>query len=453
MMDTHIDKTQENKEQSSSNGESIHQHGAEYSPPPFVDNRPSAIVQRRMQEIVNQSSQVKQSKSYQEIANNQIQAQPSAQLQAVPVRLSAQQMPPIQKQENNTGLPAGLQSGIESLSDYSMDDVKVHYNSDKPAQVQAYAYAQGTDIHLGPGQEKHLPHEAWHVVQQKQGRVKPTMQLKGNVNINDDAGLEKEADVMGNKAFQVGSNQAEEVDQSQSQEGVNTPPSSLSTVYQRAINVDGRTYTAADEAEFMARYPDEGQRHRMIRALSDMDRAPQSIIEALQDQRTFNLNQDESDPDRPDEIDYWAEAVELVERHGDLTTRVANRAPTLIHRPGEGREQIVIEGMISCVGVIVEALDERGFVIAAVGGHFVSPDNMTGGTLNSDGEAWLMQLITQLPPSAKLGAMLMYTNMNDGALQAVNAFLSRNNVSEIDEWHGGGKQSYILNSDGSTSHQ
>jgi hypothetical protein len=25
------------------------------------------------------------------------------------------------------------------------------------------------DIHIGPGQEKHLAHEAWHTVQQKQG--------------------------------------------------------------------------------------------------------------------------------------------------------------------------------------------------------------------------------------------------------------------------------------------
>ena len=49
----------------------------------------------------------------------------------------------------------------------------------------------------GPGQEKHLPHELGHVVQQKQGKVKPTTQLKGKVNINDDAGLEKEADVLG----------------------------------------------------------------------------------------------------------------------------------------------------------------------------------------------------------------------------------------------------------------
>jgi hypothetical protein len=106
---------------------------------------------------------------------------------------------PTTKQENNTGLPDNLKSGIENLSGYSLDDVKVHYNSNKPAQLQAHAYAQGTQIHIAPGQEKHLPHEAWHVVQQKQGRVQPTMQMKGSININDDAGLEKEADVMGQK--------------------------------------------------------------------------------------------------------------------------------------------------------------------------------------------------------------------------------------------------------------
>jgi hypothetical protein len=82
-----------------------------------------------------------------------------------------------------------------------MDDVRVHYNSPKPAQLQALAYTQGTDIHVAPGQEKHLPHEAWHVVQQKQGRVQPTMQLQG-VNVNDNEGLEREADVMGGRAIQ-----------------------------------------------------------------------------------------------------------------------------------------------------------------------------------------------------------------------------------------------------------
>jgi hypothetical protein len=112
--------------------------------------------------------------------------------------------PEPDRRENSTGLPDNLKSGIENLSGYSMDDVKVHYNSDQPTKLQANAYAQGTDIHIAPGQEKHLPHEAWHVVQQKQGRVKPTMQMKGKVNVNDDARLENEADVMGAKALAMG---------------------------------------------------------------------------------------------------------------------------------------------------------------------------------------------------------------------------------------------------------
>lgn len=113
---------------------------------------------------------------------------------------STEQQDTVQRNVNNTGLPDSLKNGIENLSGYSMDDVKVHYNSSQPATLQAHAYAQGTDIHIAPGQEKHLPHEAWHVVQQKQGRVKPTMQMKGNVPVNDNEGLEKEADSMGSRA-------------------------------------------------------------------------------------------------------------------------------------------------------------------------------------------------------------------------------------------------------------
>jgi len=108
----------------------------------------------------------------------------------------------IQKKENNTGLPDNLKAGIENLSGMDMSAVSVHKNSSKPAQLNALAYAQGSDIHLGSGQEKHLPHEAWHVVQQAQGRVKPTMQM-ADAQINDDVGLETEADVMGEKALNL----------------------------------------------------------------------------------------------------------------------------------------------------------------------------------------------------------------------------------------------------------
>ena len=39
------------------------------------------------------------------------------------------------------------------------------------------------------------------MVQQKQGRVQPTMQMQG-VNVNDNEGLEKEADELGEKIIQ-----------------------------------------------------------------------------------------------------------------------------------------------------------------------------------------------------------------------------------------------------------
>ena len=104
--------------------------------------------------------------------------------------------------KNETGLPENLKAGIEALSGVSLDDVQVHYHSPKPVQMEALAYTQGSDIHLSAGQEKHLAHEAWHVVQQKQGRVKPTVETKKG-SVNDSDGLENEAEVMGNKAQQM----------------------------------------------------------------------------------------------------------------------------------------------------------------------------------------------------------------------------------------------------------
>jgi hypothetical protein len=53
---------------------------------------------------------------------------------------------------------------------------------------------------VSPGQGSHLPHEAWHVVQQRQGRVQPTLDV-GGTPVNDNPGLEHEADVMGAKAL------------------------------------------------------------------------------------------------------------------------------------------------------------------------------------------------------------------------------------------------------------
>ncbi|MGH6900473.1 MAG: DUF4157 domain-containing protein, partial [Geminicoccaceae bacterium] len=100
---------------------------------------------------------------------------------------------------SGTGMPGDLRAGLEELSGLDLSTVRVHRNSAGPARIDALAYTHGTDIHLAPGQEKHLPHEGWHAVQQMQGRVRPTTQTKG-ISINHDHALENEAEVMGARA-------------------------------------------------------------------------------------------------------------------------------------------------------------------------------------------------------------------------------------------------------------
>lgn len=115
---------------------------------------------------------------------------------------TGQVQPEVNRQEpNRTGMPDRLKAGIESLSGIDMSDVRVHANSPKPAGLNALAYTQGNQIYLGPGQERYLPHEAWHAVQQKQGRVRPTMHIKG-IDVNDNAELEREADAMDGRVSQ-----------------------------------------------------------------------------------------------------------------------------------------------------------------------------------------------------------------------------------------------------------
>ena len=177
--------------------------------------RPEAMALLHLQKNTSNSTRVKQLASMQIPAGSsqrKVAAQPPATLPG-------------------KGLPPHLKHGVESLSGVSMDEVTVHYNSPQPAQLRAHAFAQGTDIHLGPGQEAHLPHEAWHVVQQAQGRVAATTQMAG-ATLNDDEGLEREADVMGARALAMPSTAG----------GVSVPPAAKSmlqkTVLQRKAGME-----------------------------------------------------------------------------------------------------------------------------------------------------------------------------------------------------------------------
>ncbi|MCO4805372.1 MAG: DUF4157 domain-containing protein [Flavobacteriales bacterium] len=198
------EKTKESENQAIAN-DTAQLKKSNRSAPKTLDNRPQAAAQQKLQDLVKDSPRANQ----------------TAQLKAMVENSTVDGQSIIQKKENNTGLPDNLKSGMENLTGQSLDDVQVHRNSDQPAQLNAHAYAQGTDIHLGPGQEKHLPHELAHVVQQKEGRVQPTKQLKDKVAINDNAALEKEADDLGAQATKGGNDSTAQL---KSKSGISDAP-------------------------------------------------------------------------------------------------------------------------------------------------------------------------------------------------------------------------------------
>ena len=152
------------------------------------DNRVESSVQRKLAETIQAKDDDEE-----KIQKKSIQMADKEEEEKIQTKKVTQRI------ENKTGMPDNLKSGVEQLSGLDMSDVRVHYNSPEPAQVQAHAYTQGSNIHVAPGQERHLAHEAWHVAQQKQGRVQATTEVAG-IPVNDNQGLEKEADVMGAKA-------------------------------------------------------------------------------------------------------------------------------------------------------------------------------------------------------------------------------------------------------------
>lgn len=99
--------------------------------------------------------------------------------------------------ENRTGIPTQLKERLEQHTGLSLNDVRVHYHSDMPKRLDALAYTQGNQVYIGAGQERHLPHELGHVVQQKLGKVQPNAKHESGVLMNTDAGLEREADEIG----------------------------------------------------------------------------------------------------------------------------------------------------------------------------------------------------------------------------------------------------------------
>lgn len=80
--------------------------------------------------------------------------------------------------ENRTGLPKRLKSGIENLSGLSMDDVRVHYNSSRPAQFYALAYTQEQIFMLRQDRRSILPMRRGMLYNKKKGAFIRPCRLK-----------------------------------------------------------------------------------------------------------------------------------------------------------------------------------------------------------------------------------------------------------------------------------
>jgi Domain of unknown function (DUF4157) len=103
----------------------------------------------------------------------------------------------LERRSNQTGLPDEMKERFEEQGEVDLSDVRVRRDSDQPKQITGTSFAAGDEIHLGPGQDANLGHEAWHLVQQRQGRVPATRHRDDGGAVNEDPALEREADEMG----------------------------------------------------------------------------------------------------------------------------------------------------------------------------------------------------------------------------------------------------------------
>lgn len=167
------------------------------------DNRPTVAVQRKMSRFMRKGSSALQRKAL----NTPVQMMTKEEEE--PLQSKSANQSPVQRKTGN-GLPAEVNSKLESTLGADFSGVNIHTNSGSAAQMNARAYTQGNDVHFAPGQfkpdtsegKKLIGHEFTHIVQQSQGRVKPTTKVNG-MPVNDDRGLEGEADRIGDKVAQM----------------------------------------------------------------------------------------------------------------------------------------------------------------------------------------------------------------------------------------------------------
>lgn len=144
---------------------------------------------------------------------------------------------PIQKKEDDISEELQIKANSTFGEDFS--SVSIYKNSSKAKDLRALAFTQGESVHFAPGEfnpqsqkgQELIGHEFAHVKQQRQNRVRPTIQMKDE-NLNDSPLLEKEADEMG-KQFAASriSSEDQTLNSSPSKSMVDTDPADLNAGY------------------------------------------------------------------------------------------------------------------------------------------------------------------------------------------------------------------------------
>lgn len=130
-MNTHADKTQENKSQAIGNSLPKLQGDSE-STFQLVDNRPESIAQRKLQEGINNSPRVQQLQASQEIANNTPQAKQAAQLQTIADNSASQNSQPIRREntpeESERAKPRWdkIKSEVEKSGEFNSSETRAN---------------------------------------------------------------------------------------------------------------------------------------------------------------------------------------------------------------------------------------------------------------------------------------------------------------------------------------
>lgn len=119
MMPHHIDKTHSNKNQATTNNRSQFNNKKEPNSL-FVDNRPEAIAQRKMRELMHNSPKLNQLRSFQEMANNSTQAKQ-------PVSQKKTNAPVVQRwsQGTNAILHNALPGVLFNLKQFTGTDINL----------------------------------------------------------------------------------------------------------------------------------------------------------------------------------------------------------------------------------------------------------------------------------------------------------------------------------------